>query len=95
MYIAAEDSTAEKQETPTGSVLQEIPSLSELKSGDHIREECNTTYKHHLLVVDVVDVNRVRVHKLDTGVVEEIKIYRPNQIRVSDHHSPYSGEQIV
>ena len=76
--VAAEDS-APQQETQTGSALREIQSLLELKPGDHIREECNTTYKHHLLVVDVVDVNRVGViHKLDTRVVEEIKVYRPN-----------------
>ena len=73
--VAAEDSTPQK-ETPTGSTLGEIQSLVELKSGDHIREERSTTYKDHLLVVDVVDVNHVRViHKLDTCVVEEIKIY--------------------
>ena len=73
--VAAEDS-APQQETPTGSALREIQSLLELKSGDYIREEHNTTYKHYLIVVDVVDVNRVRViDKLDTGVVEEIKVY--------------------
>ena len=93
---ATDDEGATQQEAPAGSVLREIRSLFELKPGDHIREETNTTYKHHLLVVEVVDVNRVHViHKLDTGVIEENKVYRPNEIRVLDYNSPYKGDQII
>lgn len=95
---AATEETSSSQQTTESSEngLREIQSLFDLAPGDHIREETNTTYKHHLLVVRVIDVNRVRViHKLDTGVVEEIKSYRPTQIRVLTYDSPYSEEEII
>ena len=76
--------------------LHKISSLSELRKGDHIREENHTLVKQHLLVIEVVDANNVCViHKLDSGVVEETKPYHPSEIKVYRYRTPYDGDEII
>ena len=61
--------------------------------GDHIREESNSTC--HLLVVKVIDKSRLQViHKVPTGVVEEIKSYQPSEIKVF-HYKYYDSKTII
>lgn len=95
-----EQSVASQQNTKSSDSdngLRKIKSLFELKPGDHIRHEIEEqVYKHHLLVVQVVDVERLHViHKLNTGVIEEVNFYRPTEIKVLTYDSPYSEEEIV
>ena len=74
-----------------------ICSLFELKKGDHIREDNHRLFKHHLLVVEVLSVEQVRViHKVDSGVVEENKLYScPSELSVCRYHSPYNADEII
>ena len=75
-----------------------IRSLLDLKTGDHIvvGGRLKLFYGHHLLVVRVIDENRLLViHKLDVGFVEEARSYKPRQITVLNYECPYDGEEII
>ena len=53
-------------------------------------------YTHHMLVVKVVDPNRIRViHKVDTGVVEETESFKADEIRVLQYECRYEGEEAI
>ena len=77
---------------------RKISSLQELKPGDHIAVmgtymEGIITYKHHLLVVEVVNDKIVAIHKkLDVSVVEGTVDYRADEITVLDYDCPYTGQ---
>ena len=85
-----------------------ISTLYELKPGDHIRvrgelgEFLDTfssdlkIYTHHMLVVEVLNRHEISViHKTARGVEEEKRPYRPDDIRVVEYDSAYSGETAV
>ena len=80
---------------------RKISSLQELKPGDHIAVMGTymkgfITYKHHLLVVEVVNDKIVAIHKkIDVSVVEGTVDYRADEITVLDYDCPYTGQEVI
>ena len=78
-----------------------ISSLQELKPGDHIAAmetymKGFITYKHHLLVVEVVNDKIVAIHKkLDVSVVEGTVDYGADEITVLDYDCPFTGQEAI
>ena len=92
--VSCETKAAIAPDTASESTPREVRALNELQMGDHIREESNSTC--HLLVVKVIDKSRLQViHKVPTGVVEEIKSYQPSEIKVFHYKYYYSKTIIV
>ena len=94
-----------EKEASSGSTYLEcttrkISSLQELKPGDHIAvmETCMEgiiTYKHHLLVVEVVNDKIVAIHKKASVVVEGTVDYGADEITVLDYDCPYTGKEAI
>ena len=61
-------------------------------------EKCDgTVIAHHLLVIKVINENKIRVvHKTTPeGIVEEEKCYLPKDITVLEYESPYTGKVAI
>ena len=92
---------ASSDSTYLDCTTRKISSLQELKPGDHIAvmETCMEgiiTYKHHLLVVEVVNDKIVAIHKkLDVSVVEGTVDYGADEITVLDYDCPYTGKEAI
>ena len=80
---------------------RKISSLQELKPGDHIAAmrtslRGTVSYKHHMLVVEIVNDKIVAIHKkIDVSVVEGTVYYGADEITVLDYDCPYTGQEAI